>query len=234
MPVLPALLGRDQLELGFDGFAGGLGQIDTHAVRVDAAAVGPDQRGNDMNMRVVGVVMPVDQVGLIVHFQALHIAVGDGGQLLVGEHFPGRKVQRGVKHFQLRTAVQFVQTMEPAEFIVVCQTFFALQEIACMNALGPALCYFFFVVGKGFGRASDGVDSRNHSSYAFSMVVEIVSIFLNRWLLSASLWRINCWRPGKCLRVRSWRMAASKLSLMVLSSAFSWSILFSKSSRDWL
>lgn len=87
--VLPALLGGDQMELGFDGFAGGLGQIDAHAVGVDAAGVWPDQRRNDMNMRVVGVVMPVHQVGLIVHFKAPHIAVGDGRQLLVGEHFFG-------------------------------------------------------------------------------------------------------------------------------------------------
>lgn len=89
MLVLPTLPGRYQLELGFDGFAGGLGQIDTHAVGVDAAAVEPDQRGDDMNMRVIGVVMTVDQVGLIVHFQTLHIAVDDGRQFLVGEHFFG-------------------------------------------------------------------------------------------------------------------------------------------------
>jgi len=99
-PVLPAA-GWDQMELLLDGFAGGLGEIYTHAVGVDAAAVGPDQRGNDVNMRVVGVVMAVDQIGLIVHLEAMHIVVGDGHQLLVGERFPGRKVQRGVKHFHL-------------------------------------------------------------------------------------------------------------------------------------
>src|SRR6201999_2028941 len=124
--------------------------------------------------------------------------------LLVEECFLGRKVQGGVKHVHLRTGVQFVQALEPVELIVVGQAFFALQKIARMNAFGLALCYFFFVVGKGFGRASDGVDSRNHSSYAFSMVVEIVSIFLTRRVLSDSLWRIHCWIPGRCLKVRSW------------------------------
>jgi hypothetical protein len=77
-------------------------------------------------MRVVGVVMPVDQLGLIAHLQTLHIAVGDGRQFLVGERFLGRKVERGVKHFHLRTAVQLVQALEPAEFIVVRQAFFTL------------------------------------------------------------------------------------------------------------
>jgi len=98
--VLPAA-GWDQMELSFDGFTGRLGQVDAHAVGVDTAAVGPDQRRDDMNMRVVGVAMAVHQVGLIFHFKTLHIAICNARQLLVGEHFFGRKVQRGVKHFHL-------------------------------------------------------------------------------------------------------------------------------------
>jgi len=229
--VLPAA-GRDQMKLRFDGFTGRLGQVGADAVGVDTAAVGPDQRRDDMNMRVVGVVMTVHQVGLIFHFKTLHIAIGNARQLLVGEHFFGRKVQRGVKHFYLRTAVQLVQALEPAELVLVRQAFFTLQKIARMDAFGFALCYFFFVVGKGFGRASDGVNSRDHSSYAFSMVVEMVLIFVSRRVLSPSLRRIQFWISGTCRRVRSWWMASSKLALMVLSSAFSWSISFSKSSRD--
>jgi len=58
-----------------------------------------------MDMRVPGIVMAVDKIGLILHSESLHIAVGDGGKFSIGELFSRLKIERGVQHFVLGAGV---------------------------------------------------------------------------------------------------------------------------------
>src|SRR5580692_2059342 len=81
---LGAAPGGLQVEFLLDGFTRGFRQAVGHAVGIDAAAVGADQGADDVDMGVIGVFMAVDEVRLMLHLEPLHIAVGDGGKLLVG------------------------------------------------------------------------------------------------------------------------------------------------------
>src|SRR6185312_935714 len=61
--------GRLQLEFLFYRFSGGFGESDSHAMGIDAGTVRPDERGNDMDMRMIGVLVTVYQVRLFFHFK---------------------------------------------------------------------------------------------------------------------------------------------------------------------
>ena len=62
----------------------------------DTAAIGLDERRNDVQVRVAGVNMLVDEIGLVGHAEALHVAVGDGPIVCKGELVGAVEVERSV------------------------------------------------------------------------------------------------------------------------------------------
>lgn len=104
--------GGDKAEFFFDGFSGGGRKAATHLKVVDASSVGLDQGGNDVEVGMAGVGVAVDEVGLGLHPEAFHIAVGDGAHLVVGKGFAGGEVEGDVQHLVLGAGVEVVLPLE--------------------------------------------------------------------------------------------------------------------------
>lgn len=121
---------REQIELLFDLFAGRFGQPNGHMMGIDPVAVIPDQGGDDVQMGVGGILMPVHQIGLFGHFCHLHEAVGNGRHFLIGEVFSWAKIERHVQHFKVCTAVFLVQLLKTMQLVVVAKLIFVQQKIA--------------------------------------------------------------------------------------------------------
>lgn len=61
-----------------------------------------------MDMEVVTVVVPIDEIGVVFHLKPLHVAVGDFRELFVGQFFGRMEIEGGVQHFDLRTGVELI------------------------------------------------------------------------------------------------------------------------------
>ena len=154
--------GWGQIKLLFDGFSGWFRKAIGQKMGLNPTSIGPDQGGDDMDVGVPGVLVPVHEIGVVAHFQTFHIAVGDGGKLVIGELVGRRKVQRGVQHFLLGASVEFIEPLEPLQFVDVGEAVFFLDEIPGVDELGAALCHFFLIVSERFGGAVDRFYSRDH------------------------------------------------------------------------
>jgi len=116
-----------------------------------------------MQVWMVGILVTIDEIWLVFHPKALHIAVGYGGEFSIGELFGGLKIERGVQHFKLGTGIQFDESLEPFELFTVSDGVLVLQKIVHVNEFCLAVCYFFLIVGKDPGQVRCWVYSRNHN-----------------------------------------------------------------------
>ena len=157
------LLGGVEVEFFFDGFAGGGGEVLSHELGFYPASVGADEGGDDVAMGVTGVLVAVDEIGLFLEAEALHVAVSDGGHGVVGEVVGGVEVDGDVQRVDLAAGVEVVEALEALEFFVVGEAVFFTQKVFGFEEGGFVLCHFFFVIGEDPAEGGGGVYSCDHS-----------------------------------------------------------------------
>jgi hypothetical protein len=78
-------------------------------MQTDAFATGFDIGRDDVDMRMPGVFVPVDQVRLIFKANALHVILGNGLQRFSWQSFTVREVQGDVNGIGLSALIAFGQ-----------------------------------------------------------------------------------------------------------------------------
>jgi len=146
------LFGGDEVEFGFDALAGFFGLFAADVVELDRAAVAADVGGHDMAVGVAGVVVAVDEIGLLAEAYFFHVPSGDGLHLLVGQLVAGVEVEGDVLAGR-DPVVELHASLEAAELFVEAEVGGFFQEVGGGEELGAALGDLLFVVGQGAGDA---------------------------------------------------------------------------------
>ena len=147
--------GGDELEFGFDVLAGFFGLFAADVVEFDRGTVVADMGGYDVAVGVAGVVMAVHEIGLFAEAYLLHVALGDGLHLIVGELVGGVKVE-GNMLGGFDPFVELHASFEGVELVSEAEARCIFQEVGGDKELGLSLCNFLFVIGQGAGDVVGG------------------------------------------------------------------------------
>ena len=107
--------------------------------------------------------MTIDQVGLAIETEPLHVAIRDGCKLLVREVFAGLKIDGNVQHIDFGPGVELVEPLKAMQFFGVSQPAFVLQKILRVDEPGLVLCYLILIVKQDTDGVGTGLHSCDHS-----------------------------------------------------------------------
>lgn len=139
------LFGRDEVEFLFDVYSGFFGLIFSYFILWYRVAIGLDMGGDDVTMRVAGVVMAIDQVRLSFEAELFHVRAGDGLHFFVGELVRGVEIQADVLAGG-HSFVELLSSFEAEHFIFPGELVHVLQEVFGQDAFGLVEGYFLLVV----------------------------------------------------------------------------------------
>src|SRR5580658_8612608 len=151
-----------QLKFLFDFLAGLFGLIAADIVQLDPGAILSDIGGDQMDVRVAGVVVLVDEVGLIAKPDLLHIGIGDFPELFYRYLLGRMKIQRDMDAVYFGILIEGGQLFEPPNFVRKPKHFRVLSVVRRMDEYRLFLLQFILVIVQRVPEAATGLYDCNH------------------------------------------------------------------------
>ena len=167
----PPALRRDQSKLFFDFFSGFFRLVFPDVLHVDPRTVFPDFYGDQMDVRMSCIIMPIHQIRLLPEAYLFHIGSGYAQELFGGIILRGMKVQGDVHAVSFYIAVQRILMQQPAEFHSLIQAFDRSRIIAFPDALRSTFFHLVFIVSENTPHRMSGIYDCNH----FRVISHVIS-----------------------------------------------------------